>query len=76
MTAKTDAERKAAQRLRDAKVLKVIGFNSMEGLFGAIRKGIIGIVTKKDFICTSCKNTLNTYWSFCPHCGKDTVIRK
>lgn len=46
MTAKTDAERKAAQRARDLEILKAFGFKSFEGLIGAIRKGLITIIWK------------------------------
>ena len=39
--AKTDAERKAAQRARDAELVKAAGFMSLEGILSALRKGLI-----------------------------------
>lgn len=29
-----------------------------------------------EFECNNCLKQLETFWSFCPECGKNTVIRK
>lgn len=44
----TSAEKKRAQRERDKKLLKSLGFNSLEGIMSALRKGEYLLVKSKN----------------------------